>query len=72
MYWFPSSSLMQSHPWQSIAALPKKDFEGYIREHKQGQKEITTAGALKLCKAEQSKIQTTRLTSVKTYLPGKE
>ena len=41
---------MQSSRWQSIAALPKKDFEGYIREHKQGQKEITTAGALKLAK----------------------
>ena len=27
----------QSSRWQSI---PRKDFEGYIREHKQGQKEI--------------------------------
>ncbi len=44
-------SRVQSHRWPSIAALPKKDFEGYIQEHKQGQKEITTAGALKLCKA---------------------
>ncbi len=41
----------QSSRWQSIAALPKKDFEGYIRDNRQGQKEITTAGALKLCKA---------------------
>ncbi len=41
---------LQSHRWQSIAARPKKDFEGYIREHKEGQKEITTAGALKICR----------------------
>ena len=26
----------QSERWQQIAALPKKDFEGYIREHNQG------------------------------------
>ena len=26
----------QPHRWQSIAALPKKNFEGYIREHKEG------------------------------------
>ena len=25
----------QSERWQSIAALPKKDFEGYIRKHKE-------------------------------------
>ncbi len=42
---------LQSHRWHSIAALPKKDFEGYICEHRQGQKEITTAWALKLFKA---------------------
>ena len=24
----------QSHRWQSIAALPKEDFEGYIRLHR--------------------------------------
>ena len=55
---------LQSHRWQSIAALPKKDFEGYVREHRQGQKESTTAGVLKLFKARAerrvglSKIQT--------------
>ena len=35
---------------KTLIALPLKDFESYIREHKQGQKEITTAGALKLAK----------------------
>ena len=29
-------SRVQSHRWQSIAALPKKGFEGYIRENKEG------------------------------------
>ena len=32
----------QSERWQSIAGLPKQDFEGYIPDNKQGQKEITT------------------------------
>ena len=27
---------LQSHRWQSITALPKMDFEGYIRVHRQG------------------------------------
>ncbi len=25
-------SRVQSHRWQSIATLPKKDFEGYVRD----------------------------------------
>ena len=32
---------LQSHRWQSIAALPKKDFEGYILDNKQGNYEET-------------------------------
>ncbi len=35
---------------KTLIALPEKDFEGYIRDNRQGQKEITTAGALKLAK----------------------
>ena len=31
-------SRVQSSRWQSIAALPKKDFEGYIQDNRQGQK----------------------------------
>lgn len=43
-------SRMQSHRWQTIAALPEKEFEGYVQGHKESRKEITTAGALKLAK----------------------
>ncbi len=67
-------SRTQSSRWQSIATLPKQDFEGYIREHRQGQKEITTAGAFKLFKArEESRLvqdSDSRLTSVRAYPEG--
>ncbi len=67
-------NMLQSHRWQSIAALHKKDFEGYVREHRQGQKESTTAGVLKLFKAreESRPVQDSdsRLTSVRAYPEG--
>ena len=50
---------MQSSRWQSVAALPEKDFEGYVRDNRQGQKEITTGATLKLAKPEARFIMTT-------------
>lgn len=41
-------SVAQSSRWQSIARIPSKDFEGHIASAKDGGKEITTAGLLKL------------------------
>lgn len=45
----------QSHRWQTIARLPEEAFESYIQENKEGAKEITTAGALKLYKQREKK-----------------
>ena len=43
-------SRTQSSRWQTLAKLPEKEFEGYVQGHKEKKREITTAGALKLCK----------------------
>ncbi len=45
-------SKLDSSRWQQIAALPEKKFEEYIEESKDEEKELTTAGALKLCKVQ--------------------
>jgi len=41
---------MQSHRYQKIASLPKRDFESYLSEYREAKKEITTSAALKLAK----------------------
>lgn len=38
----------QAYRWQSLADLPQDDFEEYIEEVVQSEKELTTAGALRL------------------------
>ncbi len=45
----------QAERWQTLAKLPEKEFDGYVQEHKEKGKEITTAGALKLFKQEEKK-----------------
>ncbi len=40
----------QSSRWQATAQIPDEDFENHITETKQGGKELTSAGVLKMAK----------------------
>lgn len=43
-------SRMQSSRWQRLASIPESDFNRFIEEAKEAERELTTAGALKFAK----------------------
>lgn len=45
---------IQSHRWQKLAAIPKKDFNKHIESVKEKKTELTTAGLLRECKRDRA------------------